>query len=359
MSALHRREEESFLNNITPHHLGMSQPLPEMEPWMKDLLDESAMASAPAQWDALDGEFLNPLAFDMIDNSGACSNGVHDIPYPASLPSGNVEGADVFPESNTVAHYPSTCATLSPETPLLDLYTSFDSSSSSVQSPGPAAAPADASLAVFDQVAAAFRDLARARAEADPRPVSQREKRRDASLALYLQRLRDTCNDAVAMLASEVPHEEDFAAQPAGEQLFHDLATFDDYFVPQQQQNASSATASISPFEPGTFSESPVSSGDVSVEVSSARCSRSPATPPPAPSSKRQRTTAGPVAGGVELVMDLNMNAATSLPRKHRPRTQAQRERYLAVRNQGACEKHKRQHKRVSTSFSLLLKLAV
>lgn len=54
-----------------------------------------------------------------------------------------------------------------------------------------------------------------------------------------------------------------------------------------------------------------------------------------------------PVTGGVEMVMDLKMNATVSLPRKHRPRTQEQRDRYIAVRNKGACEKHKKQHKRV------------
>jgi len=52
--------------------------------------------------------------------------------------------------------------------------------------------------------------------------------------------------------------------------------------------------------------------------------------------------------GGVELVLDLNMNATTNLPKKHKPRSQAQRDNYIKVRKHGACEKHKKQHKRVS-----------
>lgn len=51
---------------------------------------------------------------------------------------------------------------------------------------------------------------------------------------------------------------------------------------------------------------------------------------------------------GVEMVLDKNMNVATNLPRKQKPRSLAQKESYVKVRKYGACDKHRKQHKRVS-----------
>lgn len=56
---------------------------------------------------------------------------------------------------------------------------------------------------------------------------------------------------------------------------------------------------------------------------------------------------APPVSGGLEMVLDLNMNASTLLPKKQKPRTKAQRENYINVRRNGACEKHRKRHKKV------------
>jgi hypothetical protein len=51
----------------------------------------------------------------------------------------------------------------------------------------------------------------------------------------------------------------------------------------------------------------------------------------------------------MEMVLDLNMNATANVPKKQKPRSQAQRENYIKARKYGACEKHKKQHKRVSS----------
>lgn len=61
-----------------------------------------------------------------------------------------------------------------------------------------------------------------------------------------------------------------------------------------------------------------------------------------------------PAAGGMEFVLDLNMNATTNVPKKQKPRSQAQKENYIKVRKHGACEKHRKQHKRVGHFVSLL-----
>jgi hypothetical protein len=58
--------------------------------------------------------------------------------------------------------------------------------------------------------------------------------------------------------------------------------------------------------------------------------------------------SAQPVSGGVEMVLDLNMNARAFLPKKQKARTKAQRENYINVRRNGACEKHRKRHKKVS-----------
>lgn len=58
--------------------------------------------------------------------------------------------------------------------------------------------------------------------------------------------------------------------------------------------------------------------------------------------------SSGTAARGVELVLDMNMNSTADLPRKHKPRSQAQKDNYIKARKYGACEKHRKQHKRVS-----------
>ncbi|KAJ5574064.1 uncharacterized protein N7459_008491 [Penicillium hispanicum] len=120
-----------------------------------------------------------------------------------------------------------------------------------------------------------FRQMVEAQAAADPRIASIKEKRREAAIALHLQRLCD--------------------------------ATALDLDI----------------------------SSDSNTSFSSPSCPEGTPAPPP--------TTGN---GGVELVLDLNMNATTNLPKKQKPRSQAQKENYIKARKYGACEKHKKQHKR-------------
>lgn len=316
------------------------------EPWMKEMLDENAMNSAPLDWDiidsyssnnasvgsSMDGSFAMPVSQEAPVTSNAWANQISGQ-FQTSTNMASDPNVFSFGQSD----YQSTCPSLSPETPFLDYSPSLDQFASfDATSTFPSPVTGDTSQVVFDQVAAAFRDLARARAEADPRPLSRKQKQREASIALYLQRLRDTCNEACAMLGSE---SQQFSQQ------------FDDSMAASQQfPQDPSFEPLMAFFQPGT-TPAPTQVNSNSMNYS-ARPSPDAFTTPtisssssPAPPSKKARTAA-PVTGGVELVMDLNMNVATTMPRKHKPRTQAQRERYLAVRNQGACEKHKRQHKR-------------
>ncbi|KAJ5684000.1 uncharacterized protein N7477_000345 [Penicillium maclennaniae] len=152
---------------------------------------------------------------------------------------------------------------------------------------------------VFDDVAFHgyqpydFRQMVEAQAAADPRIVSTKEKRREASIALHLQRL---C-DATAL----------------------DL------------EMSSDSSASFS-------------------SQSWSDCMRESISPKPISTSTSTRSTpvSSQEAGGMEMVLDLNMNAASNLPKKQKPRSQAQKENYIKARKYGACEKHKKQHKRVS-----------
>lgn len=59
------------------------------------------------------------------------------------------------------------------------------------------------------------------------------------------------------------------------------------------------------------------------------------------------------------MVLDLNMNATTNLPKKQKPRSQAQKENYIKARKFGACEKHKKQHKRVSIDLPALSRVSL
>ncbi|KAJ5372404.1 hypothetical protein N7517_004410 [Penicillium concentricum] len=121
-----------------------------------------------------------------------------------------------------------------------------------------------------------FRNLVEAQAAADPRVATIKEKRREAAIALHLQRL---C-DATAL----------------------DL-----------DMSSDSNTSFSSP----SWSEYP-----------------------------REYICRGTPPGGMEMVLDLNMNAAANVPKKQKPRSQAQKENYIKARKYGACEKHKKQHKR-------------
>ncbi|KAJ6087542.1 hypothetical protein N7467_006456 [Penicillium canescens] len=136
----------------------------------------------------------------------------------------------------------------------------------------------------------AFRNLVEAQAAADPRVASIKEKRREAAIALHLQRL---C-DATAL----------------------DLDMSSD-------SNTSFSSPSWSDYMRGSTSPQPAHPSRENTSVSGA-------SPP----------------GAMEMVLDLNMNATANVPKKQKPRSQAQRENYIKARKYGACEKHKKQHKR-------------
>lgn len=145
-----------------------------------------------------------------------------------------------------------------------------------------------------------FRQMVEAQAAADPRMASAKEKRREAAIALHLQRLCDAT-------ALELDMSSDSSTSFSSPNLSDSMC---ESFSPQP------ASASLG------------------------------STPVPAPIHAH---------GGMELVLDLNMNATANLPKKQKPRSQAQKESYIKARKYGACEKHKKQHKRVSLTYSMVL----
>ncbi|KAL5003652.1 hypothetical protein BDV10DRAFT_153882 [Aspergillus recurvatus] len=142
-----------------------------------------------------------------------------------------------------------------------------------------------------------FRDLVETQAALDPRCYSQKEKRRDAAIALHLQRMQD--------------------------ELLSEMNT------PSLSSNHLSSP---------NWSES-------SLEVTPERSF--PQSTSPVPESQTS-PLAGPQSGAapMQLVLDLNMNATTNVPKKQKPRSRAQRENYIKARKYGVCEKHRKQHKR-------------
>ncbi|KAJ0416613.1 hypothetical protein BJY00DRAFT_291360 [Aspergillus carlsbadensis] len=145
-----------------------------------------------------------------------------------------------------------------------------------------------------------FRHMVESQVALDTRGFSKKEKRRDASIALHLQRLQN----------APLP---EFAPLPSNSQL-----SSPDWSV-------SSLDAMQSEPSYTTPNTSPVSESLKS----------------PSPSSGPE-----PGAASMQLVLDLNMNTTTNVPRKQKPRSRAQRENYIKARKYGVCEKHRKQHKR-------------
>ncbi|KAE8152046.1 hypothetical protein BDV25DRAFT_151827 [Aspergillus avenaceus] len=144
-----------------------------------------------------------------------------------------------------------------------------------------------------DHFYSTIRHMVESQAAADPRCSSTKEKRREAAIALHLQRLQDAP-------------------------------------VPDRSPDSSTSFSS-----PQSISRN-------------APCA-SPATTPISDSTSKSPTPASgtdSTPGGMELVLDLNMNTPANLPRKQKPRSRAQKENYIKVRKHGACEKHRKQHKR-------------
>ena len=231
-------------------------------------------------------QFLNLPAYG--DESSAMASSTPDmaLPYDADMLGGNMPEfmQPAFPDLiDQDIPQEGFLADQSPSVGLMpDLTPGFDD------------AMCDGSQSYDDSFQFQFRQMVEAQAAADQSVASIKEKRREASIALHLQRL---C-DATAL----------------------DLDMSSD-------SNTSFSSPSWSDYM------------------------RESISPQPAPVS-HETTPAPPSAagnGGVELVLDLNMNTTTNLPKKQKPRSQAQKENYIKARKYGACEKHKKQHKRVSS----------
>lgn len=149
------------------------------------------------------------------------------------------------------------------------------------------------------QFYSAIRQMVESQATTDG-GYSSKEKRIEASIALHMQRLQDV----------SLP----------------DLDLFSD-----------SNTSFPSPCWSETARPNASLDGSPATTLLSEPTSKSP-TPP---------LSSDPTAGGMELVLDLNMNTASNIPKKQKPRSRAQKENYIKVRKHGACEKHRKQHKRV------------
>lgn len=145
-----------------------------------------------------------------------------------------------------------------------------------------------------DHYYSTIRHMVESQAAVDPSCSSKKEKRREAAIALHLQRLQDA---------------------PLPET---DMSSDSNTSFPSPQWSVSHDPACASP----------------------ATTSLSDSTKSPTPPS------ADATPGGIELILDLNMNTPANLPRKQKPRSRAQKENYIKVRKHGACEKHRKQHKR-------------
>ncbi|KAF9894530.1 hypothetical protein FE257_006415 [Aspergillus nanangensis] len=148
------------------------------------------------------------------------------------------------------------------------------------------------SLGNVDPFYSTIRHMVESQAAIDYRSSSKKEKRREAAITVHLERLHNT-----PMLETEFLNN---FPSPSG----------------------SDPTR-------GSFSHGASS-------VSSDVLSKSPT-----PASGSDVTP-----GGMELVLDLNMNTPANMPKKQKPRSRAQKENYIKVRKHGACEKHRKQHKR-------------
>lgn len=154
--------------------------------------------------------------------------------------------------------------------------------------------PLTANYESFAPQADEFRFLVDSWASADQRSRSMKQKRRDAAIDLHLQRFATTHSDS---------------------QLFPTDSEF-------------------------SFSDSPSNSYSQSSQ-------QSPIASTPVSSASHSDKSV-PQTGGQELVFDINLNTAKNLPKKQKKRTQAQIEDYINARRNGACLKHKKQHKKVS-----------
>jgi len=149
---------------------------------------------------------------------------------------------------------------------------------------------------------------AQLQAAADPSSASTKEKRMDTGIAAHPQGLGNADTNYTGL--------------------------------PLDPRIGSSLSPRYSGFEPGGVPhDGPPLSGFPASSYPTPRSVSSSMAALDAPSAQ-------PVSGGVEMVLDLNMNARAFLPKKQKARTKAQRENYINVRRNGACEKHRKRHKK-------------
>ncbi|KAJ9298638.1 hypothetical protein DTO271G3_3605 [Paecilomyces variotii] len=175
--------------------------------------------------------------------------------------------------------------------------------------------PLDADEQSFLQLTSAIRQLVHAKADASPNCAPNKEKRRDAAISLHLQLLQDFPVDERCIVSDSSVSGHSF--DPCSEFL--------------------------------SCADSPLSGTNSFSMESPVQATKSPSTPSSSACvSKResQRTASRCANQGIELVLDLNMNETASGPKKQKPRSQSQRESYINARRNGACEKHRKQHKR-------------
>lgn len=153
---------------------------------------------------------------------------------------------------------------------------------------------------VDDPFYTTVRQMVEFQAAADPSALSSKEKRMEASIALHMQRLQEAA--------------------------MQDLELSSDSSTTFPSPRWSDSAASV--YQGGTCT--------------------TPATTPLPDVTRTPVSGSESAAGAMELVLDLNMNTTTNVPKKQKPRSQAQKENYIKVRKHGACEKHRKQHKRVS-----------
>ncbi|PWY90917.1 hypothetical protein BO70DRAFT_358388 [Aspergillus heteromorphus CBS 117.55] len=162
-----------------------------------------------------------------------------------------------------------------------------------------------------DPFYANIRQMVELQAAADPGCLSSKEKRMEASIAIHLQRLQDAA---------------------------------------MQELDLSSNSSTTFP--------SPRWSDSAQMSVSQSGTWATPATSPSSETLGNPSTSAEPT-GGMEMVLDLNMNTTTNVPKKQKPRSRAQKENYIKVRKAGACEKHRKQHKRCNCLEKVVSQLSV
>ncbi|OJJ72596.1 hypothetical protein ASPBRDRAFT_42319 [Aspergillus brasiliensis CBS 101740] len=164
---------------------------------------------------------------------------------------------------------------------------------------------------VDDPFYTTFRQMVELQAAADPSSLSSKEKRMEASIALHMQRLQEAA--------------------------MQDLELSSDSSTTFPSPRWSDSAASV--YQGGTCA--------------------TPATTPLPDVTRTPVSGSESAAGGMELVLDLNMNTTTNVPKKQKPRSQAQKENYIKVRKHGACEKHRKQHKRCNCLEKAASKIAV